>query len=142
VSSLSVLTWLIFFMSYRTMFDQLSATLHKQDATSTPSISTKTAAMYPKLHFWTQGKYNKWTNTPAAHADPRYKFAFIEVKEGNVVSDHTLKVIRKTICGCWAELVSKSMTPKSWGKANASAKDLIYSLTYKAYPFLQLAKNN
>lgn len=34
------------------------------------------------------------------------------------------------------------MAPKSWGKANASAKELVHSLTYKAFPFLQLAKNN
>jgi hypothetical protein len=55
------------------------------------------ADMYPKLRFWTQAKYNEWTNTPAAHADPRYKFAFIEDKEGKTVSDHTLKSIWKTI---------------------------------------------
>lgn len=34
------------------------------------------------------------------------------------------------------------MAPKSWGKANTSAKELVYSLTYKAFPFLQLAENN
>lgn len=59
-----------------------------------------------------------------------------------MVSDHTLKSIRKTIRGGWAELVTKSMAPKSWGKANASAKDIVYALAYKAFPFLQLAENN
>ena len=34
------------------------------------------------------------------------------------------------------------MAPKSWGKANASAKDVVYALAYKAFPFLQLAENN
>ena len=78
------------------MFEQLSTSL-QQGALPPPANSTKTADMYPKLRFWTQAKCNEWTNTPTAHADPQYKFAFIEDEEGKTVSDHTLKSIRKTI---------------------------------------------
>jgi len=78
-----------------------------------PANSMKTAKMYPKLCFWTQAKYNEWMNTPAAHANPQFKFAFIEDKEGKMVFDHTLKSIQKTIQGGWAELITKSMAPKS-----------------------------
>lgn len=125
------------------MLDQLSASLHKIGSPDSGAKNpTKTADMYPKLRFWTQSKYNEWTNTPEAHANARYKFAFIEDEQGNGVSDSTLKAIRKTIQGGWAELVSKTMAPKSWGKANASAKELVYSLTYQAFPFLQLAENH
>ena len=77
-----------------------------------------------------------------AHVNTRHTFAFIEDEQGNGVSDTTLKAIWKTIQGCWAELVVKAMAPKSWGKANTSTKELVYSLTYRAFLFLQLAENN
>ena len=121
------------------MLDQLSTSLQKP--TTVPSM-TKSANLYPKLRFWTQSKYNEWTNTAEAHSDPRYRFAFIEDEQGNTVPDVTLKAIRKTIRGCWAELVVKAMAPKSWGKANASAKEVVFSLAYKSFPFLQLAEND
>lgn len=34
------------------------------------------------------------------------------------------------------------MAPKSWGKANTSAKEIVYLHTYKSFPFLQLSENN
>ena len=106
------------------MLDQLSASLHK---ISSPDSGTKnpmkTADMHLKPQFWTQSKSNEWTNTPGAHTNARYKFAFIEDKQGNGVSDSTLKAIWKT------------MAPKSWGKANASTKELIYSLMYQVFHF-------
>ncbi|KAG6369436.1 hypothetical protein JVT61DRAFT_14851 [Boletus reticuloceps] len=126
------------------MFEKLSTSL--QNPTTVPSSSSvtmmKNAKSYPKLHFWSQSTYNTWTNSAEAHSDTRYKFAFIEDKEGNVVTEGTLKAICKTIQGCWAELVIKGMALKSWGKAKASAKDVVYSLAYKSFPFLQLAENN
>ena len=109
--------------------------------TDVPSM-TRSANLYPKLRFWTQSKYNEWTNTAEAHSDPWYSFAFIEDEQGNTVPIVTLKAIRKTIWGCWAEVIVKGMAPKSWGKANASAKEVIFSLAYKSFPFLQLAEND
>ena len=122
------------------MLDQLSASLQKP-TTDVPSV-TWCANLYPKLRFWTQSKYNEWTNTAEAHSNPRYRFAFIEDKQGNTVSNVTLKAIHKTIWGCWAKLIIKGMAPKSWGKANASAKEVVFFLTYKSFPFPQLAENN
>ncbi|KAG8220579.1 hypothetical protein J3R82DRAFT_2800 [Butyriboletus roseoflavus] len=119
------------------MLEQLSVSLQKP---MSPKLSS--AEMYPKLHFWTQRQYNEWTNTPEAHGNSRYKFAFLEDEQGNMISDGTLKAIRKTIHGCWAELVVKGMAPRSWGKANASAKEIVYSLAYKSFPFLQLAESD
>lgn len=100
------------------------------------------AKIYPKLHFWTQHWYNEWTNIPEAHGNSQYKFAFIEDEQGNTTSDGTLKAIHKTIRNCWAELIVKGMAPRSWGKANASAKEVMYSVAYKSFPFLQLAKSD
>ncbi|KAF8548233.1 hypothetical protein OG21DRAFT_1526623 [Imleria badia] len=103
------------------MLDQLSTSLQKP---TTVASVTKTAQMYLNLHFWTQSQYNEWTNTPEAHGNTRYKFAFIEDEQGTMVPDRTLKAIRKTVRGCWAELVDKGMAPKTWGKANTSAKEV------------------
>ena len=75
------------------ILEQLSTLLHKTGSTGT----TKTANIYLKLCFWTQNKYNEWTNTVEAHANTRYKFTFIEDKQGNGVSDTTLKAIQKTM---------------------------------------------
>ena len=121
------------------MLDQLSISLQKP---TTMASVTKTAAMYPNLRFWTQRQYNEWTNTPEAHGNTRYKFAFIEDEQGTMVPDGTLKAIRKTVRCCWAELVDKGMAPKTWGKANTSAKEVVFLSTYKAFPFLQLAEND
>jgi hypothetical protein len=34
------------------------------------------------------------------------------------------------------------MAPKTWGKANTSAKEVVFLSTYKSFPFLQLAEND
>jgi len=34
------------------------------------------------------------------------------------------------------------MAPKTWGKANTSAKEVIFLSMYKSFPFLQLAEND
>lgn len=121
--------------------EQFSASSQKTDPP--PNLNpAKTAELYPKLRFWSQTRYYEWSNSPEARSNPRYKFAFVEDENGNPVSDVTLRSIRKTIRGCWAELVTKNIAPKSWGKANTSAKELVFSLTYKSFPFLQLAENN
>jgi hypothetical protein len=124
-------------MSNRMMFEQLSTTL--RDKPESPIPTAKSPEMYPKVRFWTQNRYNEWANSPEGHGDPRYKLVYLEDEAGMTIPDITLKSICKTIRGCWAELVAKNMVPKSWGKANASAKELVYSFAYKSFPFLQLA---
>ncbi|KAF8549314.1 hypothetical protein OG21DRAFT_1488646 [Imleria badia] len=126
----------------RTMLDQLSASLQNQKIASAATAPVKTAEMYPNVRFWTQKQYNEWTNSAEAHADCHYKIAFLEDEQGAVVSDATLKAIRKKICGCWAELVDKNMAPKSWGKATTSTKEFVHATIYKSYPILQLAEND
>ncbi|KAF8833129.1 hypothetical protein BDN67DRAFT_986228 [Paxillus ammoniavirescens] len=65
----------------KVMFDQLSTSF------KVGSPPTKSAEMYPKVRFWTQTKYNEWTTTAEAHADCRWKVAFLEDEEGKPVSE-------------------------------------------------------
>ena len=129
-------------VSSRNMFDQLSVTLHTTGNASPQVPVKKTAELYPNICFWTQVQYNQWTGTAKAHADTWWKLTYLELEEGGTVSDSALRAICKKVQGCWVELITQNMAPKSWGKASTSAKDLIYNNVYKSFPFLQLTKNN
>ncbi|KAF9232876.1 hypothetical protein BU15DRAFT_80738 [Melanogaster broomeanus] len=124
----------------KVMFDQMSTSL-KCGSSPSPTV-TKTAELYPNVRFWTQTKYTDWTRSPEAHCDPRWKVAFLEDEEGKTIPDDTIKAIRKKLRGGWAELVDKKVAPQTWGKANASSKELLQTLLYKAFPILQLSKND
>ncbi|KIK81510.1 hypothetical protein PAXRUDRAFT_15206 [Paxillus rubicundulus Ve08.2h10] len=94
--------------------DQLAASLGS--STPLPLGSIKAAEMYPKMQFWTQTKYNEWTNTTEAHGNHWWKLTYLEDGDGNTILDDLLKGIHKKIQGIWAKLVEKDMAPKTWGK--------------------------
>ncbi|KAG6374925.1 hypothetical protein JVT61DRAFT_3669 [Boletus reticuloceps] len=82
------------------MFEQLSMALQKQEASAPSNITSnpkRLAELYPDMRFWTLEHYNKWTNSPAAHADPHYKFAFLENEQGKTLSDGLIKIVRKLL---------------------------------------------
>ncbi|KAF8119156.1 hypothetical protein EV363DRAFT_1464304 [Boletus edulis] len=124
------------------LFEQLSASLQKPEAATIPTKTAEASAeMYPLVQFWTLDQYNQWTHTAEAHKDPRWKLAYLEDENGAAVTDATLKAIRKLMRACWLDLVKKK-GPPSWGKADASEKEFVFTIVYREFPFLKLAKNH
>lgn len=97
------------------MYDQLTALLQGRQSLDTKSSITvdPIGAAYPKLCFWMQIKYNKWTNSPEAHSHTHWKTPFLEDINAVTVSKDTIKAIQKAMCAGWIELVDKGMVPKS-----------------------------
>ncbi|KAG6376018.1 hypothetical protein JVT61DRAFT_2905 [Boletus reticuloceps] len=124
------------------LFKQLSASLQKPEAATIPTKTAEASAeMYPLVQFWTPDQYNQWTHTAEAHKDPRWKLAYLEDENGATVTDATLKAIRKLMRACWLDLAKKK-GPPSWGKADASEKEFVFTIVYREFPFLKLTKNH
>ncbi|KAG6372460.1 hypothetical protein JVT61DRAFT_7559 [Boletus reticuloceps] len=106
------------------LFEQLSASLQKPEAATIPTKTAEASAeMYPLVQFWTPDQYNQWTHTAEAHKDPRWKLAYLEDENG-------------------ARNLAKKKGPPSWGKADASEKEFVFTIVYREFPFLKLAKNH
>ncbi|KIK78284.1 hypothetical protein PAXRUDRAFT_164380, partial [Paxillus rubicundulus Ve08.2h10] len=104
-------------------------------------VDNPTGSAYPNICFWTQTKFNEWSNSPGAHTDKNWKMSFLEDTNSATMFRDTIKAIRKGMCTGWMELVSTGMAPKSWSKACASTRVLFHSMMEKSFPIFKLTHN-
>lgn len=104
-----------------------------------PGSSRPTCQQYPKIRFWSQDNFMSWLDTASSQTTDRGKIPYLEDENGDPVPENTVKSIRKLLRGGWSELLNRKIAPQSWGKATASARQLIHTLMEDAYPIFKFA---
>jgi hypothetical protein len=101
--------------------------------------SRPTHEQYPKIRFWSQDNFIEWLDTASSQTTDRGKIPYLEDENRDPVREKTVKAIRKLLRGGWSELLNRKLAPQSWGKATASARQLIHTLVENAYPLFKFA---
>ncbi|KAG2057378.1 hypothetical protein BDR06DRAFT_1036132 [Suillus hirtellus] len=109
---------------------------------TSPGSSRPTRKQYPKIRFWSQDNFMSWLNTASSQTTDRGKIPYLKDENGDPVPENTVKAIRKLLWGGWSELLNQKIAPQSWGKATASARQLIHTLMEDAYPFFNVKKED
>ncbi|KAG1861625.1 hypothetical protein F4604DRAFT_1683978 [Suillus subluteus] len=106
---------------------------------TSPGSSRPTCKQYPKIRFWSQDNFMGWLDTASSQTTDRGKIPYLEDENRDPVPENTVKAIRKLLWGGWSELLNRKIAPQSWGKATASARQLIHTLMEDAYPLFKFA---
>ncbi|KAG1823834.1 uncharacterized protein BJ212DRAFT_1326866 [Suillus subaureus] len=120
----------------KSMFQQLSSAvrLHQTDSldldctliSSVPATANRpTRVTHPKIRFWTNDDFLGWLDSPDGRRADRGKVPYLEDENGDPLTDPIVKSIRKLLRGAWAELVRRKLAPKTWGKATATARQIV-----------------
>lgn len=134
----------------KSMFQQLSSAvrLHQTDSldldctliSSVPATANRpTRVTHPKIRFWTNDDFLGWLDSPDGRRADRGKVPYLEDENGDPLTDPIVKSIRKLLRGAWAELVRRKLAPKMWGKATATARQIVHTLMENSHPLFKFA---
>ncbi|KAG1818007.1 uncharacterized protein BJ212DRAFT_1348239, partial [Suillus subaureus] len=129
--------------------DTLNAVrLHQTDSldldctliSSVPATANRpTRVIHPKIRFWTNDDFLGWLDSPDGRRADRGKVPYLEDENGDPLTDPIVKSIRKLLRGAWAELVRRKLAPKTWGKAAATARQIVHTLMENSHPLFKFA---
>ncbi|KAG1760016.1 hypothetical protein EDD22DRAFT_848810 [Suillus occidentalis] len=92
-----------------------------------------------QLHDSKLDNFIEWLDTASSQMTDRRKIPYLKDENGDPVPKKTVKAIRKLLCSGWSELLNQKLAPQPWGKATASARQLIHMLVENAYPLFKFA---
>lgn len=98
-----------------------------------------TRLTHPYVQFWTNEDFVAWLDSPDGHRANRGKVPYLEDENGDPLTDTMIKAIRKLLRGAWAELIRRKLAPKTWGKASATARQVVHTLLENTYPLFKFA---
>ncbi|KAG1742885.1 hypothetical protein EDB19DRAFT_1827590 [Suillus lakei] len=67
------------------------------------------------------------------------KVSYLEDENGDPLTNMIVKAIWKLPHGAWAELVRCKLALKTWGKATATARQIVHTLMENTYPLFKFA---
>jgi hypothetical protein len=104
-----------------------------------PITKRPTRLTHPCVQFWTNEDFTAWLDSPDGLRANRGKVPYLEDENGDPLTDTIIKSIRKLLRGAWAELIRRKLAPKTWGKASATARQVVHTLMENAFPLFKLS---
>ncbi|KAG1848683.1 hypothetical protein F4604DRAFT_1973491 [Suillus subluteus] len=132
----------------KSMFQQLTSTIQLPPTDSglkldsiippvQPVAKRPTRLTHPYVQFWTNEDFTAWLDSPDSLRANRGKVPYLEDKNGDPLTDTIIKAIWKLLRGAWAELIRRKLAPKTWGKASATARQVVHTLMENTYPLFK-----
>ena len=96
-----------------------------------------------KIRFWTHESFNRYVNSAEGltKKESAASVTFLEDENGVTHTREVIKSLRKELKTVFRDLAIKGLAPKSWGKASASAKNIVRDHMERNWPLLRLAEN-
>ncbi|KAG2747571.1 hypothetical protein P692DRAFT_20819488 [Suillus brevipes Sb2] len=101
-----------------------------------------TRITHPKIQFWTNNNFLGWLDSPDSRRADRRKVPYLEDENGDSLTNPIVKAIWKLLRGAWAELVRCKLAPKTWGKATATARQIVHTLMKNAHSLFKFADDS
>ncbi|KAG8220305.1 hypothetical protein J3R82DRAFT_3563 [Butyriboletus roseoflavus] len=96
-----------------------------------------------KIRFWTHTSFNAYVNSAEdlAKKESTVLVTFLEDENGVIHTRVVIKSLQKDLKTVFQDLVIKGVAPKSWGKASASAKNIVRDYMEHNWSSFWLAEN-
>ncbi|KAG2340045.1 hypothetical protein BDR05DRAFT_950679 [Suillus weaverae] len=70
------------------------------------------------------------------------KVPYLKDENGDPLTDPIVKAIQKLLCGAWVELIRCKLTPKTWGKATPTARQIVHTLMENTRSLFKFTDNS